>query len=275
MAVALIVAAGTGERLRAGRPKALVELAGRPLFAWSLEVLHAAGGIERIVLAMPSEYGNGPHDRSIAASLPPETIVVAGGATRSESVSRALVAAGCVSESELVLVHDAARPLLTVELVRATLAAVEHEGVDAAIAAAPVTDTIKRTATTFPVRRSQAIPAESTPSSSSLPTPSSTPSASSLPTPSPGSLPLVGETLDRAGLWAVQTPQVFRRSILERALDVPEDVLARATDDAWLVERIGGRVVVVPAPKENLKVTTPLDLELATLLLARRSSAAR
>ena len=68
------------------------------------------------------------------------------------------------------------------------------------------------------------------------------------------------------GLWAVQTPQVFRRAALERALDVPDEVLAQATDDAWLVERAGGRVVVVEAPRENLKVTTPLDLALAELL---------
>ncbi len=77
-------------------------------------------------------------------------------------------------------------------------------------------------------------------------------------------------TLDRAGLWAVQTPQVFRRRRSERALDVSDDVLAQATDDAWLVERAGGQVVIVPAPKDNLKVTTALDLDLAELLLARR-----
>ena len=78
------------------------------------------------------------------------------------------------------------------------------------------------------------------------------------------------ETLDRSGLWAVQTPQVFRRAALKRALEVPREVLAQATDDAWLVERAGGRVVVVEAPRENLKVTTPLDLALAELLIGRR-----
>jgi 2-C-methyl-D-erythritol 4-phosphate cytidylyltransferase len=80
---------------------------------------------------------------------------------------------------------------------------------------------------------------------------------------------LVTATLNRSTLWAVQTPQVFRRAALERALDVPADVLAQATDDAWLVERTGGRVVVVPAPKDNLKVTTPVDLALAELLISR------
>ena len=80
----------------------------------------------------------------------------------------------------------------------------------------------------------------------------------------------VSETLLRDELWAVQTPQVFRRAALERALDVPERMLASATDDASLVERQGGTVRIVPAPRENLKITTPLDLLDAELLLAGR-----
>jgi 2-C-methyl-D-erythritol 4-phosphate cytidylyltransferase len=216
MAIALIVAAGLGERLGAGRPKALVELAGRPLVQWSVDVLSRVSAIERIVVALPAD-----------AQAPAGTVGVPGGAVRSESVRRALDA--CAG-GDPVLVHDAARPLITAELVRATLAAIEGEGVDAAIAASPVTDTVKQADGDHVVRR----------------------------------------TLDRAGLWAVQTPQVFRRAALERALDVPEEVLRQATDDAWLVERTGGRVVVVPSTPENLKVTTPFDLELAELLLARR-----
>ncbi|MFZ2113411.1 MAG: 2-C-methyl-D-erythritol 4-phosphate cytidylyltransferase [Solirubrobacteraceae bacterium] len=216
MAVALIVAAGLGERLGAGRPKALVELAGRPLLQWSLDVLGAVEEIERIVVALPA-----------GVEAPEGTVGVIGGAVRSESVLRALEVSGA---GDPVLVHDAARPLLSVELVQATLAAVEQKGVDAAIAATPVTDTIKQA----------------------------------------DDEGLVTQTLDRAGLWAVQTPQVFRREALERALDVSEEVLAQATDDAWLIERAGGRVAIVPAPKDNLKVTTALDLELAELLLARR-----
>ena len=78
-------------------------------------------------------------------------------------------------------------------------------------------------------------------------------------------------TLDRSRLWAIQTPQAFRREVLERALDVPDDVLAAATDDAWLVERTGGSVVVVPAPPGNFKVTTPHDLQVAELLLRTRA----
>jgi 2-C-methyl-D-erythritol 4-phosphate cytidylyltransferase len=146
-------------------------------------------------------------------------------------VRLALAAAGGGRDQDLVLVHDAARPLLTTELAAATIRALEaDESIDAAIAAVPMTDTVKR------VRDG-----------------------------------VVSETLERSELWAVQTPQVFRRAALERALDVPDEVLAQATDDAWLVERAGGRVGVVKASSENLKITTPLDLALAEMLLASRT----
>jgi 2-C-methyl-D-erythritol 4-phosphate cytidylyltransferase len=80
----------------------------------------------------------------------------------------------------------------------------------------------------------------------------------------------VVRTLERSALWSVQTPQVFRRAALERALDVPEEVLAAATDDASLVERNGGVVRIVAAPRENLKITTPGDLQVAELALRER-----
>ncbi len=80
----------------------------------------------------------------------------------------------------------------------------------------------------------------------------------------------VVRTLDRSALWSVQTPQVFRRAALERALSAPDDVLAAATDDAWLVERYGGTVRIVAAPRENMKITTPGDLRVAELALRER-----
>ena len=216
MAVALVVAAGRGERLGSDGPKAFAALAGRPLLEWSLAALRAVPAIERIVVALPE-----------GAAAPDGCIGVAGGTERSQSVRAALAAAG---EAEVVLVHDAARPLLTAELIIACLAALEDGDWDAAIAAAPVTDTIKR---------------------------------------ADAELGVV-ETLDRSGLWSIQTPQVFRRAVLERALARPDAELAAATDDAMLVERGGGRVRVVSAPRENLKVTTPLDLAVAELLLSGR-----
>jgi 2-C-methyl-D-erythritol 4-phosphate cytidylyltransferase len=218
MAIALIVAAGRGERLGAARPKALVELAGAPLVQWSIAALREVDGIERIVIALPA-----------GTPAPAGVIAVDGGAVRSASVRRALAAAG---PGDPVLVHDAARPLVTAALAEAVIAALEAGGdAHAAIAATPVKDTVKR------VEESGA----------------------------------VSETLDRSSLWAVQTPQVFRRAALEQALDVSEEVLAEATDDAWLIERAGGKVLVVEASDENLKITTWLDLEVAELLLARRA----
>jgi len=226
VAVALVLAAGLGERLGLGCPKALAELAGRPLWRHSVDALGAVPAIERIVLATPP----GQDADAFAPSMPAGVIAVPGGAVRSESVRLALAAAGAGGGDSLVLVHDAARPLLTAEIVQATLAAAARDGVDAAIAATPVTDTIKQANGDGVVLR----------------------------------------TLDRSGLWSIQTPQVFRHAALERALDVSVEVLAEATDDAWLVERMGGSVVIVPSPRENMKVTTPLDLNLAELLLARR-----
>jgi len=214
VAVALIVAAGSGERLGAPRPKAFVTLAGKPMVQWSIEALRAVPSVDRIVVALPE-----------GQAAPEGTIGVPGGAVRSASVRAALAAAG---PGDPVVVHDAARPLVTAAAVEGTLAALD--GADAAIAAAPVADTIKEADPDGTVRA----------------------------------------TLDRSRLWAVQTPQAFRRSALERALDVDDDTLAAATDDAWLVERAGGRVRVVSAPPENLKITTAADLHRAELLLRDR-----
>jgi 2-C-methyl-D-erythritol 4-phosphate cytidylyltransferase len=223
MTVALLLAAGSGERLGAARPKGWVEVAGRPLLGWSLDALARTESVAQIVLTVP------PGSEALA-SMDYEVPIVAvdGGPSRSQSVLNALRAA---HDDELVLVHDAARPLLTPALAAAVIAALREDArAQAAIAAAPVTDTIKRAPHTR----------------------------------------VVEETLDRAELWAVQTPQVFRRDALARALRAPAEQLARATDDAWLIERAGGRVIVVPSPAENIKVTAPIDLLLAGLLLEQR-----
>lgn len=215
MAVALIVAAGRGERLGSSGPKAFVVLTGRTLLERALAAVRAAPSVTSIVVARP------PGSPSLEG-----VDSVEGGAVRSDSVRRALAAAP--GGEDLVVVHDAARPLAAPALFEETLSALE--GADAAVAAAPVVDTIKEAGEDRGVLR----------------------------------------TLDRAALWAVQTPQAFRRAALERALDVDDAVLAAATDDAGLVERAGGRVVIVPSSPRNLKITTPTDLRLAELLLAER-----
>jgi 2-C-methyl-D-erythritol 4-phosphate cytidylyltransferase len=207
--VGIIPAAGSGERLGSEGPKAFVVVGGRPLVEWSLDVLRAA--CDRVVVAVPE--GHEGEDR------------IRGGAVRSESVRLALHAA---PEASIVVVHDAARPLVTPSLVRECIAALD--GVDGAIAAAPMTDTVKEA----------------------------------------GDGGVVERTLDRARLWRVQTPQVFRADVLRRALDVPPEALAAATDDAALVEAAGGTIRIVEASADNIKVTRPIDLALAELLLAER-----
>jgi 2-C-methyl-D-erythritol 4-phosphate cytidylyltransferase len=206
--VGIVPAGGHGERLGADRPKAFVVCAGKPLLEWSLDVLEAV--CERVVVALPEGHEEGP-DR------------VPGGESRSASVRNALQAA---PEATVAVVHDAARPLLTRDLLERCLAALEP-GVDAAIAAVPMTDTVKEAASDGRVLR----------------------------------------TLDRSTLWAIQTPQVFRADVLRQALSRDELALATATDDASLVEELGGTVWVVEAPPENIKVTRESDLRVAEALL--------
>jgi len=224
IAAALVVAAGSGERLGAAEPKALVACGGKPLVSWSLAALAAVPQITQIVVALPPGVDPGV--------LPSGVTAVVGGAERSHSVRAALAAVE--GEPDLVLVHDAARPLITAEEIARVLQAAAQPGVDGAVAAAPVSDTIKAIG--------------------------------------PDGVTVL-RTLERGALVAVQTPQVFRRSVLERVLEQPDTIVGAATDDASLVEVAGGTVVVVPTSPENLKVTTPLDLQLAELLLRQRSAA--
>jgi 2-C-methyl-D-erythritol 4-phosphate cytidylyltransferase len=174
--------------------------------------------VKRIIVALPPE---------LLDVVPEGVTAVAGGDQRSHSVRAALRAC---EEGDPVIVHDAARPLATPQLFEQALGELHRHDVDAVIAAAPVTDTIKEVAVDGRT---------------------------------------VIRTLDRSRLWAVQTPQVFRRAALERALARDED-LGRATDDAWLVEQAGGVVRIIGADPGNLKITTREDLKIAELLLTER-----
>jgi 2-C-methyl-D-erythritol 4-phosphate cytidylyltransferase len=222
MAVALIVAAGRGERLGSARPKALVTLAGKPMVQWSVGALRRVPAVERIVVALPEEQLH---------AAPEGTIAIAGGAVRSQSVREALRRCG---DGDPVIVHDAARPLASSELFERVLDELRRMDVDAAIAAVPVSDTIKEVSADGRT---------------------------------------VQSTLDRSRLWAIQTPQAFRREAIERALfSASDELLAAATDDAWLIERAGGAVRVVEADPWNIKITTPIDLRFAELLLEGRGA---
>jgi 2-C-methyl-D-erythritol 4-phosphate cytidylyltransferase len=198
---------------------------------WSVNAFRACDSVRSIVVAAPPGHRGDLAGHDLA--------VVAGGETRAESVTNALEAVG----TEYVAVHDAARPLLTPELVEALVADLDADP-DAAgvIAAARVTDTIKRAAdsnrrfaTSEGAKRNLAVAA----------------------------------TEDRSSLWAAQTPQVFRTKALREALAAAERP-QEATDEAMLVEWNGGTVLIHPVAEQNLKVTTPLDLRVAELLLAER-----
>jgi 2-C-methyl-D-erythritol 4-phosphate cytidylyltransferase len=209
------------------------------MIEWSIDAFRACEAVGSIVVATPPGHAHGLGG--------PDLAVVSGGATRAQSVANALEAV----DTELVAIHDAARPLLTPQLVDELVARLEaHPEASGVIAATPVTDTIKQAAEVPPTSTSDAFSGPGTDNAS-----------------------LVGQTLDRSRLWAAQTPQVFRTEALRSALEVEPGRRDEATDEATLVEAVGGTVLIHPASAENLKVTTPLDLRVAELLLAERSAA--
>ena len=203
---AVIVAAGWGERF--GGPKQFAELGGARLVDHAIAT--AVATCDAVVLVVPDK------DDWIGAEV---DALVTGGASRAESVRAGLgeVPFG----AEIVVVHDAARPLAGAGLFDAVISAV-RDGADGAVPGLAVTDTLKRV---DDLR--------------------------------------VTSTVDRMGLVAVQTPQAFRADILRDAHASGAD----ATDDAALVEELGGAVVVVPGDPRNLKVTGPADLMIAAALL--------
>lgn len=214
--VAVVPAAGSGERLAAGVPKAFYQLDGRTLVERAIEGLLKSGVVDRVVVAVPA-------DRTDRAKLilGRDATVVAGGANRGESVSRALAAVGA---PEFVLVHDAARALTPPDLVVRVVDAL-RAGHPAVVPALPVADTIK------------AVDANGA----------------------------VLGTPERAGLRAVQTPQGFTSELLLRAYQ--QAGTADFTDDASLVEHIGGQVQIVDGDPLAFKITTRLDLMLAQAIV--------
>lgn len=225
---AIVPAAGRGERLGDGGPKALRSLGGVPMLVHAVRALAAATGVDRVVVAAPADRVEETRRLLAGEHAGAALDVVAGGATRMASVDAALSV--LPEEVTTVLVHDAARPLAPVALVE-TVADVVRGGADAVVPVLPVVDTVKQV-----------------------------------------DGDVVTATVDRSRLRAVQTPQGFRRDVLERAHRQHDAAGPDVTDDAGMVERLGLRVVVVPGHEEAFKVTRPLDLLLAEAVLARREA---
>lgn len=217
--VAIVPAAGSGERLAAGVPKAFVHLGGLTLIERAIAGLRESGVVDGVVVAVPPARTD---EASLMLGDPEyQVTVVSGGADRTESVRAALEAAG---DAEFILVHDAARPLTPPTLIARVVEAL-RDGHTAVVPALPLADTIK------------AVDANG----------------------------VVLGTPERAGLRAVQTPQGFTTEVLKRAYGRT----GLFTDDASMVESIGGQVQTVPGDPMAFKITTPMDLVLAEAVLTR------
>ncbi|MEU5975836.1 2-C-methyl-D-erythritol 4-phosphate cytidylyltransferase [Streptomyces sp. NPDC047315] len=231
---AVIPAAGRGVRLGPGAPKALRTLSGTPMLVHAVRAMAASNAVSLVVVVAPPDDAQGVKTLLADLALPERTevAVVPGGETRQESVRLGLAAVP--EDVTVVLVHDAARPLVPVDTVDAVIEAV-RDGAPAVVPALPLADTVKEVE---PREKGEPEPVVATP--------------------------------ERARLRAVQTPQGFDRATLLRAHTAVAAEGEGATDCAGMVERLGEPVVVVPGHEEAFKVTRPLDLVLAEAVLARR-----
>jgi 2-C-methyl-D-erythritol 4-phosphate cytidylyltransferase len=222
---AVLVAAGRGERLGGDLPKAFAPLGGRPLLAESLDRLEGSPRVDAIVVVVPPQWEEPAILLAEEIGAGKVTTCVPGGSTRAGSVRLGVAEVG--PDAEVILVHDAARPLLPEEVIERVLAPLA-EGWDGSVPGLPVADTVKRA-----------------------------PDGS------------VAETVDRVGLYTVQTPQASNAEAFRRALAGPvED----ATDCAAFVEAVGGTVKVVEGDRRLVKVTTSADLHAVEQLLAEPAS---
>jgi 2-C-methyl-D-erythritol 4-phosphate cytidylyltransferase/2-C-methyl-D-erythritol 2,4-cyclodiphosphate synthase len=220
---AIIAAGGRGLRLGADRPKQFLEIGGRSILEMSLAAVAGSDRIDEIVVALPAEYLDA-ESKALKNTVSRPLSFVSGGARRQDSVANAFAKAS--PKSDVILIHDAARPFVTQAVIARTIDGARAYG--AAIAAVAATDTVK-----------QAGPANADGSR------------------------LVRGTVPRDTVFLAQTPQAFRRDVLARALSEGEGI--EATDEAMLVERLGLPVHVVEGDERNVKITTPQDLDKARL----------
>ncbi len=219
---AVIVAAGRGTRF--GQPKQLIDIAGAPMLSWSIRIFEAIPEISDVIVVTEAQW------LEEVAAVATSCAVVPGGATRQESAVKGVSA--MPPHCDAVLVHDGARPLITVDDVRRGMQPVRPG--HASLLAIPVVDTIKV------IDRNTN---------------------------------LIQHTLDRAVLWAAQTPQFATREDMHRAHEAGIRERIDATDDAMLLERIGVQVHLVPGSPENFKVTLPEDRDRAEHTMRARLQA--
>ncbi|MFH0348703.1 2-C-methyl-D-erythritol 4-phosphate cytidylyltransferase [Bacillus vallismortis] len=222
----VILAAGQGKRMKAGRNKLFIELKGDPVIIHTLKVFDSHRPCEKIILVINERERE--DFQQLLTNYRFQTVIelVAGGDERQHSVYKGLKT---VKQEKIVLVHDGARPFIKHEQIDELVDEAEQAG--AAILAVPVKDTIKR------VQDLQ-----------------------------------VSETIERSSLWAVQTPQAFRLSLLMKAHAEAEHKGFLGTDDASLVEEMEGvSVRVVEGRYTNIKLTTPDDLTSAEAIMDSES----
>ena len=221
MNVAILVAGGRGARM--GRDKLFLKVAGKPVVAHTWGRLDEAEGIDEIIIVVRTGMGKKFSALAKKFQFKKKYQIVTGGAERQDSVWNGLKAVP--AEAEIVVIHDAARPCVSEELIAATIRQADETG--AAVAAHPVTETIKESEDGRLVQR----------------------------------------TLDRARLWAMETPQTFRAGVIRRAIEVARSRNMLFTDDTAACELIGQPVRLVSSIAPNPKVTTPGDLPYVEILL--------
>jgi len=218
---AIIAAGGRGVRLGADRPKQFLEIGGRSILELSIAALAASERITEIVIALPQDHLDA-QSKKLKGFVRTPLSFVAGGARRQDSVANAFAKAS--KQADVILIHDAARPFVTQQVIGRAIDAASVHG--AAIAAIGARDTVKQ--------------------------------AGEL---KPDGVRLIRGTLPRDTIFLAQTPQAFRRDVLARAIAEGEGI--EVTDEAMLVERLGVPVHVVDGDPRNIKVTTAEDLSAA------------
>ena len=214
---AIIAAAGEGRRLGAAVPKQLLEIDGQSILERSVSAFASHQRISDVIVVLPPALAAAPPDWMVTDTIR----VVAGGTRRQDSVANAFDRV--IPESDVILVHDAARPFVSSELISRSIDAAAEHG--AAIAALPASDTVKRVE-------------------------------------GKGAQAVIVETIPRVSVYLAQTPQAFRREVLGAAVALGRAGL-EATDEAMLAERAGHRVHVVEGDPANVKITTARDLDRA------------